>query len=112
MLDSFLYIPYESAESQTLGLHIDAVKLGKEWVYLFVAHYGENGRTHRGPCVAAVVGLASLAAASLHLGEHGKSTTVEVVEREKNLLLVCLVVGDKYGFHAKTRPPPVPPKEG
>ena len=49
--------------------------------------------------MAAVVGFAGLAAASLYLREHREATAVEVVEGEENLLLVCLVVGDKYGFH-------------
>ena len=98
-LDCFLYIPHESAEAETLGLFIDAVQLFEQRVYLLVAYYSEDGRAHGGPCVTAVVGLTGLAATSLYLGEHGESTTVEVVEREEYLLLVCLVVGDKYRFH-------------
>ena len=49
--------------------------------------------------MTAVVGLAGLTATSLYLREHGEAAAVEVVESEEYLLLVCLVVGDKYGFH-------------
>lgn len=97
--DSLLNIPHKGTETETLGLFVDTVQFFEERVYLLVAYYSEDGRAHGGPCVTAVVGLASLAATSLYLGEHGESTTVEVVEREEYLLLVCLVVGDKYGFH-------------
>ena len=112
MLDAFLYIPHEGAEAETLGLFIDAVQLFEQRINLLVAYYGEDSRTHRGPCMATVVGLTSLATTSLDLGEHRETTAVEVVKRKEYLLLVCLVVGDKYGFHVKTRPPPAPPKEG
>ena len=98
-LDGLLYIPHISSEAKTLSLHVDAVQLGQQRVYLLVAHHSEDCRTHRGPCVATVVGLASLATASLYLREHGESTAVEVVEGEEYLLLICLIVGDKYGFH-------------
>jgi hypothetical protein len=49
--------------------------------------------------MAAIVRLASLASASLYLGEHGEPAAVEVVERKEYLLLIGLIVGDKYGFH-------------
>ena len=111
-LDGLLDIPHEGAKAETLGLLVDAVKLCKQRIDLLVTYYSKDSRTHRGPCVTAIVRLTSLAAASLHLREHGESTAVHVVERKKYLLLVCLVVGDKYGFHVKTRPPPAPPKEG
>ena len=97
--DGLLHVPHEGAEAEALGLFVDAVQLFEQRVYLLVAYYSEDGRAHGGPCVTAVVGLAGLAATSLYLGEHGESATVEVVEREEYLLLVCLVVGDKYGFH-------------
>ena len=98
-LDAFLYIPNEGAKTETLSLFVDAVELSKQRVYLLIAHHSEDGRAHRGPCVTAIVRFTSLAATSLNLREHRKTTAVEVVECEENLLLVCLVVGDKYGFH-------------
>ena len=62
--------------------------------------------------MATVVGFASLAATPLNLGEHGETTTVEVVERREHLLLICLIVGDKYRFHVNKGPPPTPPRRG
>jgi hypothetical protein len=49
--------------------------------------------------MATIVGLASLTATSLDLGKHRETTAVEVVERKEYLLLIGLVVGDKYRFH-------------
>ena len=60
--------------------------------------------------MAAVVGFAGLAAASLYLREHRETTAIEVVEREEYLLLVCLIVGDKYGFHVNMGLSPRPPQ--
>jgi hypothetical protein len=104
-LDALFYIPYEGAETETLGLFVDAVEFLKQRVYLLVAYYGKDGRTHRGPCMATIVRLAGLAAASLYLREHGETTAIEVVEGKEYLLLVCLVVGDKYGFHVYSKDP-------
>ena len=40
--DALFDIPYESAEAETLCLHVDAMQLGQQGIYLLVAYYGED----------------------------------------------------------------------
>ena len=94
--DALFNIPHESTESETLGLLIHTVQFGQQGINLLITHYGKNCRTHRGPGMASIMGLASLAATSLNLREHRETAAVEVVERKEYLFLIGLVVGDKY----------------
>ena len=96
--DGFLDVPDEGAEAELLCLEVEGVEGVEEGIDAGVVDDGEDGAVHRGPGVAAVVGVAADAAASLHLRKHAEAPAAAAVEERLDALFIRLVVGYKYGF--------------
>ena len=92
-------IPNECTYAQHLGILVNFLYLLQQSCYDGIVNHCYDSGVHRSPCVAAIVGLAGLASASLHLLYHGEAAAVKVVKGVYYGILVCLVKSYKYTFH-------------
>lgn len=99
LLNSFLYSPYEGAEAEFGSLGIELSQLLEHGGHAAVLDHGHYGACQRGPGMAAVVRFAVDAATPFDLLPRGEATAVAALEHFDYAFVVCLVVGDKYGFH-------------
>lgn len=97
--EGFFYGPDEGAEAKAGALVVEGLEGGQDGADTVVLDDGHYGSGQRGPCVAAVVGLAVDAAASGDLVPGCESAAVVAFEHFDYALAVSLVEGYEYAFH-------------
>ena len=91
-----LDIPDESAETEFGALGVELAQAVEEWRHTVVFSHHEYGGCKRGPCVAAVVGLAVDASAPRHLPPGREAAAVGALKRLHDVFVMCLVKGYEY----------------
>ena len=96
LLNRFFNVPYECPEPEHWAILIEGFKFCEKWIDLTVFHNRYYRACKSGPCMATVVRLSVLAAASLHIAEGCVSSTVALGQDIHYLFIVCLVEGYEY----------------
>lgn len=99
-LDGFFYVPDEGAEAQEGPVLVERAQALKQTFYLLVFHYREDGLGQPRPRMAAIVGLARLAAATLNVAECRETTAIQPRQYIYDGFMVSLVIRYKYTFHS------------